>query len=149
MAKYTLFEHYQETLNLENFYFNTNEFLDPPNRLAQNCNGIGGYELAITLKATLSANGFLCNEVFDEDYGWAFEATSNDIGYFISASVDPVDDETASRHKFFANINVDKDRSFMDKLKGRNKLTVEDKAIVLIRCALETHPDVVDLKSSL
>ena len=134
---------------MENFYFDTNGFVDPQEKLEGNCNGIGSYDLASTLQSALIAKGFSCGDVFDEDYGWTFDARYKAQEYFCSISVDPNEEGAESGLKFFANINVERRRSLLDKLRWRNKLLPNDIALLTVRQTLEDHPDVNDLKSSL
>ena len=62
---------------------------------------------------------------------------------------DPNEDAEQEAHlSSFANINVVKERSFWDKLRGRNKPTRNELAQTTVRQVLKNHPDVVDLKYS-
>ena len=134
---------------MDNYYFDTNGFQDTQEKRDETGNDIGGFKLANTLRAALLAGGCDCEEVFAEDYGWAFTATLDGTSYLVTASVDPNEEAEQEAHlTSFANINVVKERSFWDKLRGRNKPTPNDLAQTTVRQVLENHSDVVDLKYS-
>lgn len=134
---------------MENFYFYTNGFQDPEKRLKENSNEIGGFVLCELLRSALKSSGFQTEEIFSEDYGWVFNASLNEIRYFCSASVDPVDEGEESQFSHFANLNIERKRSFFERLSGRNKIDLYDPAVKALHSALKNHSDVHSLKSSL
>ena len=115
----------------------------------ENFNEIGGFTLCELLQSALKSSGFQVEEIFPEDYGWVFNASLGEINYFCSASVDPVDEDEPSQFGHFANLNIESERSFFEKLRGRNKIDLNDPAVKAVQSALDNHTDVHDLKSSL
>ena len=134
---------------MHNYYFDTNEFQDADEKLKENFNEIGGFSLCRFLQATLNNAGFQNEEIFAEDYGWAFVSKFNGIEYFCSASVDPADEGDNSGYSHFANLNIERKRSFFEKLTGKNKMTSNDPASEAIHSALMANKDVKNLKSFL
>ncbi|MBI1493648.1 hypothetical protein [Halocynthiibacter styelae] len=129
---------------MQNYCFNTDSFRDARDKVEENPNEIEGYNLTTALKGALEAEHFICEEVFAEDFGWAFYAFRDEQKYFITASVDPEDDQVD--FGFFANINVDKTRSFWDRLRGRNKMLDDDPAGQIVHRALKSFGDVHNLE---
>ena len=134
---------------MQNFYFDTDGFQDSEERLKENFNEVGGFALCELLQSALKGSGFQVEEIFPEDYGWAFDASINEIRYFCSASVDPVDEDEQGQFSHFANLNIERKRSFLEKLRGRNKIDLNDPAVKAVHSALDNHTDVQNLKSSL
>lgn len=134
---------------MENFYFDTDNFQDSEERLKENFNEIGGFALCQLLQSALDKSGFQTEEIFPEDFGWAFNACFNETKYFCTASVDPVDEGGQNDFTHFANLNIEKRRSFFEELKGINKIDENDPAIKAVHSTLINHPDFHNLKSSL
>ncbi len=95
---------------MENFYFDTDGFQDSRQRLEENINEIGGFGLCEVLRTALTNAGFQTEDVFPEDYGWAFEGNIKEIKYFCSASIDPVDEDEQSNFGHFGNLNIERSR---------------------------------------
>lgn len=130
-----------------NFSFDTNGFRDSHERLRENVNNIGGSELAEFIAATLRFERFQPEEVFSEDFGWAFYATREGSQYFCTTSVEPVAPVDGGNLEFYANLSIEKQRSFIDRLRGRNKMTQNDVAARVIFESLKNHTDVKNLAS--
>lgn len=134
---------------MESFYFYTNGFQDPEERRKENPNEIGGFALCELLQSALKSSGFQTEEIFPTDYGWAFNASLNEVRYFCSASVDPVDEGDKNQSSHFANLNIERKRSFLERLSGRNKIDLSDPAVNALLSVLKNESDVHNLKSSL
>ena len=153
---------------MEVLYFETNAFRDPPERVADNINSIEGYRFCEAMQDALRARGFECQEVFDEDFGWAFFTRQGAAEWFCTASLEvseegaeiveidfsEVSDEpegetffrAADGVEMSAHVAATKRRSLMDRLRGRNRQTDDDPAFGALFVYFEAHPDVRALK---
>lgn len=131
---------------MHHFCFDTDGFQDTPERLLENFNEIGGFTLCETLQVALIQAGFQTKEIFPEDYGWAFEAELGETMFFCSASIDPHEKDDQSGFSHFGNLNIERRRSFKDRLLRRNKMSADDPATIAIKAALQDHSDVHNLK---
>ena len=120
------------------FEFDTKSFKDDPQILATNVNEFGGHSFATWLTTSLEADNCTASEVWDEDHGWDF-FVSNDEGKYLCACQIYFDDagEPTAGH-----VVLSKDRSFLDALFGRNKLSESERIIDTIRSVLESSRDV-------
>ena len=75
-----------------------------------------------------------------EDWGWYSDVKYNDRTYMIGASVmfEEGDDPTAELEWIF---QIHKDRTLMEKLFGKEKMTATDDCYLLFKSTLEANPD--------
>lgn len=103
-------------------------FSEPENDL----NPIHGHDLAEFLRQELkNQNIFVSDEVMTEDWGWYFELKSKDQSYTIgTTSYVEIDSETEKAlptdEPLDHMVQIEKQRSFSDKIFGKNKMENAD-----------------------
>ena len=122
------------------FTFRTDAFADEAERVAENVNGMAGHALATWLSDALRARGLDASGVCAEDHGWDFSLAHGGAKYICACLVN-VDEGGPTD----ASVVVGKTRSFMDKLKGRNKYSADDAVVAAISEALRGDPRVREL----
>lgn len=80
-----------------------------------------------------------------EDWGWCSELEYEGNRYLIGSSVffEQGDDPTAELEWVF---QVDKHRSFIEKLLGKNKMKTTDSCLSFFKELFEKHPDIKEVK---
>lgn len=126
-------------MNAAQVSFKTAAFVDTAEVLARNVNGIAGYELAQWLAGALRQGGCTVEAPWPEDHGWDLGFTHGDGRYLVSCSFDG---EDAARE---GHVVVARPRSFMDRLKGRNTMSADDRVLGLVQASLRAHPEVRDM----
>lgn len=87
-----------------------------------------GEDCATWLGKKLQNNGLTTTEIFQEDWGWAFYIEYKEQKYFIGINGN-IDEKNAETNQGQWRIMIDKNRSFMEKILGKNNLDVTDEVI--------------------
>ena len=103
-------------------------------------NPIYGQSLLVWLKCELKDN-IEISEIDAEDWGWYCFTEYNGSTYMLGASCffEEGDDPNSELEWVF---QVDKHRSFKDKLLGKNKMTIDDECLIFFRGVLEKASDI-------
>lgn len=120
--------------------FSTKEFRDAEAVLRRNVNGIGGAALAQAVRERLEAGGYVCGEVFPEDFGWAFFAAGPEGRYLCAFSLEAGEGGAQAGHALVA-----RQRNLRDRLLGRNRETPDEGLPRAVEAFLRSHPAIRDL----
>lgn len=126
-------------MSYAHFVCDTDDFVDPPDILAQNINGIAGHALESFLSWSLRDNAINASACFAEDHGWDFSVEHGGAKYHCACSLE-------GERPAEAQVTIGKSRSLMDRITGRNKLDTEDAVVAAIRKALSSHSGVRNLR---
>ncbi len=108
---------------------------EPPNPI----NPFAGYGLLQWLGETLAQTDFNVSLPPEaEDWGWYIIASSPPASYLIGAADQSIDDQG----KVEWAIQVYRERSILDKLLGRNKLSANEPILLAIQTILDTTPEI-------
>jgi hypothetical protein len=113
--------------------FQTDKF-DPAAEQENPHNPIAGEAVLKWLREQI-APAFALSDPEPEDFGWISSADINEQVYLVGASAD-LDQEQPIEWA----IQIDKRRSFMDKLRGRNQHEPDDPLTAAIQSAIESEP---------
>lgn len=113
----------------------TTDFKDDPATLQRNVNGLGGHALACWLIAGLNKAGCRAGEDWPEDHGWDFSIEHEGATYLCVCCIEPDQPEAGT-------VIIDKHRSLMDRLLGRNKLAPDDRVTHTVERLLRTCPGI-------
>ncbi len=129
--------------------FTTSVFRDTKVQRETNVNGIEGATLASMVREHLIVLGYSCEVVFDEDFGWAFYATSSEGRYFCTFSMDPVNDEEDrdTAVAMYGNVHIGKVRSLVQKVLGKNRQSPTEALPLAVNTFFEVRNDVSNLKA--
>jgi len=116
--------------------FGTTGFRDPEEVRRRNVNGLEGSGLAGAARHYLAARGHACGEVFPEDFGWVFEATSPEGRYLCAFTI-----ETGEDGERVGHASVTKWRSALDRVLGRNRQFRDEAVPRAVEAFLRGHPD--------
>ena len=122
------------------FTFKTDAFVDPPEKLKENVNGLAGHALATWISAEARKRGFEVSPVWAEDHGWDFSVAHGGVKYLCACIIQ--DDEAGVRE---GGVVVEKTRSFMDRVLRRNALAADDPVIAAMRAALGADASIREL----
>lgn len=87
-----------------------------------------GEDFAGWLDEKLQNNGLTTTEIFQEDWGWAFYIEYKGQKYFIGINGN-IGEKNAEINQGQWRIMIDKHRSFMEKILGKNNMDVTDEVI--------------------
>ena len=132
-------------MNFAHFIFATAAFKDGEASLARNVNRITGHELALWLSAELRMRGHAVSDPWAEDHGWDFDVTAGNSSYLCVCAI-MFGDEGQAEQAGEGNVSIDKKRSMMDRLRGRNLLSSDDEVVAACRTVLQSCPDVAKLE---
>ena len=76
------------------FTFKTDAFVDPPEKLKENVNGLAGHALATWISAEARKRGFEVSPVWAEDHGWDFSVAHGGAKYLCACIIQ--DDEAGA-----------------------------------------------------
>lgn len=99
-------------------------------------NPIAGQAVLQWIRQQLAASPYTATEPAPEDWGWYMDVSAGSAMYLVGASGEP---EEGVRDTTWT-IQVDRHRTLMDKLKGRNKLTATDEWIVWLTQLVRSEP---------
>ena len=129
--------------------FDLDGFEDSEETVAETVNGVHGKALAVHVARALAMRGYEVSDIWPEDHGWDFSARKQDRSYLLACCVAPSGSERPAGARNEAHITWSRARSFLDALRGRNRLTSEDESVVDLRAiavglgaAGETVPDI-------
>ena len=122
------------------FSFRTAAFVDPPEVLEKNVNGFAGHALAAWVIDEIRKRGIDASDDWPEDHGWDFSVAHGGAKYLCACIIQA--DEEGARE---GGIIIDKSRSLMDKITGRNRMQNDDPVVGAVRMALNAEPSVREL----
>jgi hypothetical protein len=99
-----------------------------------------GEDVAAWLRERLAEVGIDAIEPGQEDWGWYIEAGHNGQWYFIGVG-GYSEEGAAHKNQGEWRIMVEKRRSFLEKLTGKNKMTPDEEILSIIRAIVEREPD--------
>ncbi len=99
-----------------------------------------GEDVAEWLSANLAEAGFTTIAPAQEDWGWYTEASRDGRSYFIAIGGNAAEG-AADPNEGEWRIGLDRHRTLMDKLRGRNRMTRDDPIVGVVRAILEQQPD--------
>jgi hypothetical protein len=117
--------------------FTTARF-DPASEPANPINPIAGQSVLLWLRDGLAKAGYRTTEPDTEDWGWYFDVADAQGSYLVGASGDGNSDGPEIEWV----IQVDRHRSLMDRLLGRNRLTADDPLLACIEDIVRAEPAV-------
>jgi hypothetical protein len=127
--------------------FRTESFRDAPAMREQNIDGIEGATLAEAVRGHLLSEGHSCDEIFPEDFGWAFYAAGPEGRHFCAFTVQPWNQEAPEAARAMdAHASVHKQRSLVDRLLGHNREAPGEAVPMGVLNFLRAHPAVKDLR---
>jgi hypothetical protein len=94
-----------------------------------------GEDFSEWLVAALTKQGIEADLLCMEDYGWSNVATDGDSSYLLSVSGLSADDKDRPNFGEWI-VTMERHRSFMDKLLGRNKITPKDRICLKVTALL-------------
>ena len=106
-----------------------------------------GEDLAAWLREKLAAEGISAIEPGQEDWGWYIEATHGGQSYFIAIGGIPSDGGGDPNHGEW-RIGIEKHRTLMDKLRGRNAMNPDEPIVAVIRGIIEQEPAFADVRDA-
>lgn len=115
--------------------FNTNKF-NLEEEKENSINPIHGYSVGEWLKPILEGNNINVTKIDDEDWGWYCYATVDSQKYLIGFIALPGDNEKAQ-----IMIQIHKERSFFERLFGKNKLSSNEALIKIISSIISSTVD--------
>lgn len=127
-------------MNGAHFTFQTSAFSDSEDVRAQNVNGIAGQSLAAWLSRSLTQAGFAASEPWPEDHGWDFSIEHGGAKYLCVCALEDGEQGPQDGH-----VSVDRMRTLMDRLAGRNKFTADDAVAAAIRTILGGSSEISNL----
>lgn len=134
-------------MNGAHFTFQTSAFADTSEVLAQNVNGIAGHSLASWLSRMLNQAGFAASEPWPEDHGWDFSVAHRGARYLcVCAIEDSEDNGDNGERPRDGHVSVDRMRTLMDRLAGRNKFATDDSVASAISTVLAGSSEVSGLE---
>jgi hypothetical protein len=104
-------------------------------------NPIAGESLLRWLRPELQRQGFEVTEPAPEDWGWYLDVRTGDSSYMLGASADAEDSQPVVEWA----LQIHKHRSLADKLRGRNKLTGDDRLLTVVEHAIRAGADASDV----
>jgi hypothetical protein len=104
-------------------------------------NPIAGEGVLNWIRERLANSPYFSTAPSTEDWGWYIDVNGEGSSYMVGASGEP---ERASPDVDWV-IQVHKNRSFKDKLTGRNKLTDEDPFLAFLEKAVRSEPEFRDV----
>ncbi len=134
-------------MDFRHFVFQTAGFQDSDVTRQQNVNEIEGHSLALWLSSQLKSACFNASDIWAEDHGWDFSLGHDSSKYLCACSL-AGDEEKPDEPRREGHVTLNKSRSLMDKLMGRNKLEPGDPVAAAIRAALATHEAVQSLEEN-
>jgi hypothetical protein len=98
-----------------------------------------GDDLATWLRGKLDELGILASEPAQEDWGWYLEVHHQGSGYFIGIGGHAEDESFSNRGEW--RLMVEKRRSLMEILTGKNRMTENEEIVSILRCVVQSEPD--------
>lgn len=120
--------------------FTTSKF-DISNETPNDINPIAGEGVLNWIRERLANSPYSSTAPSTEDWGWYIDVKGEGSSYMVGASGEP---ERPTSDVDWV-IQIHKNRSFTDRLTGRNKLTGEDPFLVLLEKAVRAEPDFRDM----
>ncbi|MEL6373295.1 MAG: hypothetical protein AAFR04_04950 [Pseudomonadota bacterium] len=109
------------------------EYEDSDQVVAENINGIHGKALAEYVARELSMLGYTVSDIWPEDHGWDFEASTENRVYLLACCVTLNGNGQPNESRNEAHISWSRKRSILDALRGRNALNSEDVSVADLR----------------
>lgn len=98
-------------------------------------NPIGGVSLLEWLQSEIQSRFALdMTDIGSEDWGWYFYAELDGRDYMLGASTDPEDKDREWV------LQIDKHRTFMEKLLGKAKMTADDPMVAKVMALVAAEP---------
>lgn len=119
--------------------FETSKF-DIANERPNPFNPIAGESAVIWLREHVLGSEYTSSEPAAEDWGWYIDVSDSEGSYLVGSIAHP-DEEDEGNPEVEWMIQVDRSRSFKEKLLGRNKMTPDDALVVKIAAALTASED--------
>lgn len=105
-------------------------------------NPIAGERLLQWLRPELQRQGFEVTEPDHEDWGWYVDVRAGDASYMLGASADAEEPQPVVEW----TVQIHKHRSFADKLRGRNKLSADDRLLEVVERAIRAGAGASDVE---
>ena len=105
-------------------------------------NPIAGESVLLWLREQLRNSQYEATPPDAEDWGWYVDVSGAGSTYLVGASADA--DEGSAIVDW--TIQIEKQRSFIDKLTGANKMAAEDPLSVLVAKIFRADPDIRDVE---
>jgi len=122
------------------FSFTTGKF-DVSKETPNDINPIAGQGVLNWIREKLAGSAYASTEPSTEDWGWCMDVAGRGSTYLVGASGEP---ERPPRDVDWV-IQVHKNRSMMEKLTGKRKLTPDDPFSVLLEKLLRDEPSFGDI----
>ena len=103
-------------------------------------NPIAGESAVIWLREHVLGSEYTSTEPAAEDWGWCIDVSNSESGYLVGSIAHPDEDDESNPDVEWM-IQVERSRSFKEKLLGRNKMTPDDPLVVMIAAALTASDD--------
>jgi hypothetical protein len=103
-----------------------------------------GEDLAGWLRIKLLERGIPTIEPDQEDWGWYIESTLGESDYFIAIGGNR-DDLSSDPNQGEWRISIEKHRSLLDRLRGKNKMVGDEPIVAIIREIFEGEADFKNL----
>ena len=124
--------------------FTTSRFdvgAEPPNPV----NPIAGHGVLAWVGEQLGTRGYQVTEPDYEDWGWYMLVDDAQEHYMVGASGDA--EEQAADVEWIVQVN--RERTLMDQIRGRNKLADDDRLFALIEELVRAQDDMADIQVDL
>ncbi len=116
--------------------FRTSRF-DPHAEPANPINPIAGHGVLVWLAESLRTAGYTSGEPDAEDWGWYVNVTGHDTTYLVGASGESEADDDG---EVDWSVQIHRQRSFSDKLLGRNAHEPDDALTAFIERMIRAEP---------
>lgn len=105
-----------------------------------------GEDLAHWLSQKLKLKNINATDIFQEDWGWGFYVVIENQTYFIGiGGVSDGADNDSNQGEW--RVMIEKKRSFVEKILGKNKLTDNENIVTLIKNILNGENDFKNIKT--
>lgn len=105
-------------------------------------NPIAGESVLLWLREQLGNSPYRATTPEAEDWGWYVDVSGTEASYLVGASADA--EEPGASVDW--TIQIHKQRSFVDKLTGANKMAIEDPLSVLVERIIRADPNIADVE---
>ena len=116
--------------------FVTSKF-DPSKEPRNESNPIPGKSALDWLRSSVLTDGFTCTEPSCEDWGWYMDVTMGGASYMVGATCHNEYEEPPRPGRYEWTLQVQRNRSFLDQILGRNRLREDDPLSARIFAAAE------------
>lgn len=134
--------------------FKTNRF-DVTKETPNEINAYAGEGLLKWLRFELAKHQYTSTEPDTEDWGWYIDVSGPDASYLVGATAEveygPEDEDDALSYDVAGDaildwtVQIDKHRTFIDKLFGKNKMVVDDGLCAVIEGILRNDVSLQEL----